>query len=447
MEKAIVWFRDDLRLRFHAACVRASENSGGVIPVYILAEGVSTQRPGAAARCWLHKSLQSLKHKIHKEGGELVLEKSKDRVTTLLEIVEKTGATQVWLHAVADPDGKREEEMLSRALTTVGKKCHILMENHLIDWTHWKCYQVFTPFWNAVQKSLIQNPPMSLDKPKRWAPPSRLGMALNDLQLLPKLPWYHNFFQTLEPGEDSAQKQWKLFLQSQIETYSTLRDYPAENGSSLLSVALRFGEISPVQIWNEAIGSQGDLSLPFLRQLLWREFAHQLLYHHPEMLEAPFRKLFSAYPWQWKHPHLKDWKTGNTGIPMIDAGVRELWQTGRMHNRVRMLVGSFLTKNMGVHWLIGARWFHETLLDADIANNIFGWQWIAGCGADGAPFFRIFNPLTQGAKFDEQAIYVKRWIPEAKDSATPWKLPILSIEQTRKSSLEQYSKMQARKTT
>lgn len=445
MEKAIVWFRDDLRIRQHFALTHASENSGGVIPVYILAEGASTQRPGAAARYWLHGSLQSLQQDIQKAGGALLLLKAQNRVSALLDIQKKTGATQIWLHAVSDPDGRKEEELLQQKALALGVKCHIVMGNYLIDLANFRCYQVFTPFWNAACKHLIQNPPPLFQSPVRWAANPQLGISLNELDLLPKFKWYEGFSISGEPGEMSAQKRWEFFVKNQFENYAILRDYPAEKGSSKLSIALRFGEISPSQIWNEAIRVHGEKAYPFLRQILWREFAHLWLYHQPNLLSEPFRKIFSNYPWQWNHIHLKDWKKGNTGIPMIDAGMRELWGTGIMHNRVRMLVGSFLTKNMGVHWLLGARWFHETLLDADVANNIFGWQWIAGCGADGSPFFRIFNPLTQGKRFDPQSIYVKKWIPEAKDSAMPWKLPILSLEQTRNLSLENYSAMQGRK--
>jgi deoxyribodipyrimidine photo-lyase len=279
-------------------------------------------------------------------------------------------------------------------------------------------YQVFTPFWKAGLRKLPPAAPLpfpQLTGPQRWPD----SLPLDALQLLPRLPWDAGLAATWKPGEVGAQAQLEQFCETALTDYAQWRDWPSREGVSRLSPHLHFGEISPRQIWaavthatrGDPFSNQGAET--YLREIGWREFAHYVLYHWPQTPEQPLQERFAAYPWRDDGAELlKAWQQGQTGYPMVDAGMRQLWQTGWMHNRVRMLAASFLIKNCRIPWQEGARWFWDTLVDADLASNTLGWQWTAGCGTDAAPYFRVFNPIRQGEQFDPDGVYVRRWIPE-----------------------------------
>jgi deoxyribodipyrimidine photo-lyase len=295
---------------------------------------------------------------------------------------------------------------------------------------------VFTPFWRNLRTLIDESEPLPVPQPLRGATVEG-GVSLESLELLPRIRWDGGMSETWTPGERGAQDMLELFADDALHGYAEGRDIPARHGTSRLSPHLHFGEISPRQIQAglrrllAAHGGRRPDVEPFLRELGWREFAHHLLYHFPATHTANFQPKFDRFPWAADDAaSIERWQRGRTGLPLVDAGMRELWHTGWMHNRVRMVVASFLTKNLRQHWHHGARWFWDTLVDADLANNSLGWQWVAGCGADAAPYFRIFNPVSQSQKFDPKGEYLARWLPELADAAPalrhePWKDPSL----------------------
>jgi deoxyribodipyrimidine photo-lyase len=290
-----------------------------------------------------------------------------------------------------------------------------------------KPYQVFTPFWKACQASASPPPPTPaprrLPAPEKWP----ASLALAEFKLEPAIDWAGGLRSTWQPGEKGAQALLDRFLRSALADYRTERDRPDRLGTSRLSPHLHFGEVGPGQIWHAISDAARDAGAQrqaaaewYLRELGWREFAHHVLFHFPHTTDEPLRQEFARFPWRSDAKALRAWQRGRTGYPLVDAGMRELWHTGWMHNRVRMVVASFLVKHLLIPWQEGAAWFWDTLVDADLANNSLGWQWTAGCGADAAPFFRIFNPVSQGSKFDEQGEYVRRWVPELARMPAQW---------------------------
>jgi deoxyribodipyrimidine photo-lyase len=297
---------------------------------------------------------------------------------------------------------------------------------------------VYTPYLRRVRRDVRPAVPLraptKLNAPRRWPRSQELGA----FQLMPEIAWYAQIAEQWQPGEEGAHARLKRFLREGLAEYRRARDVPAaKNGTSRLSPHLHFGEIGPGQIWH-ALGARGRAST-FLHELVWREFAYHLLYHFPETPKEPLRPEFARFPWRSNASHLKAWQRGRTGIPMVDAGMRELWATGVMHNRVRMIVASFLAKNLLQPWQDGTKWFWDTLVDADLANNTMNWQWVAGSGADAAPYFRIFNPITQGKRYDPEGAYVSRWIPELASDAYP--APIVDLAASREAALDAYAKM------
>jgi deoxyribodipyrimidine photo-lyase len=300
-----------------------------------------------------------------------------------------------------------------------------------------KPYRVFTPYWRKLRARLAPEPPLPVPRVRGWdALPGAL--AVDALQLLPRIDWAGGMAEAWRPGEAGAAELLEIFADDALGDYARARDLPARHGTSRLSPHLHFGEISPRQVHHaladavaRAPSSRRPDLEPYLRELGWREFAHHLLYHFPDTPTENFNPAFANFRWSPPDPvRLEAWQRGRTGLPLVDAGMRELWHTGWMHNRVRMVAGSFLVKNLRQHWLHGARWFWDTLVDADLANNTLGWQWVAGCGADAAPYFRVFNPVAQAAKFDPDAQYLRRWLPELGDAPAPllhqpWKDPAL----------------------
>lgn len=411
----IVWFRLDLRLADNPALAAAAKR-GPVLPVYIWApEEEGAWPPGAASRWWLHHSLKSLAADL----GGLVIRRGPS-LDALRQLVKETGATAVFWNRRYEPALIARDTKVKQALIADGLKVESFNSALLFEPWELKPYKVFTPFWKACLK-------LPVSKPLRAAKlkvAKAKSLRLEQLKLLPKLDWAADF--PWQPGEAGARRQLRRFKPT---GYRKKRDFPAIAGTSRLSPHLHFGEISPRQVWKAG-------NVDFRRQLVWREFAHHLLYHFPHTPEKPLRRDFEKFAWRKNSKALQTWQRGRTGYPLVDAGMRELWTTGWMHNRVRMVVASFLVKDLLIPWQEGARWFWDTLVDADLANNTLGWQWVAGCGADAAPFFRIFNPTTQAEKFDPDEKYIRRWVKESVK-------PIVDHAAARQRALDAYKRLRS----
>jgi len=353
---------------------------------------------------------------------------------TLRSLIDSSGASAVYWNRLYEPALVRRDTEIKRELTQAGVEAQsfnaaLLTEPWQILTGAGTPYKVFTAFYRACGDRFSPREPAPA--PRRFRPASRwpATQELGKFRLLPTIPWDQGLAATWQPGEAGAARRLRRFCEDTVDEYTTTRDQPARTGVSYLSPHLHFGEISPHQIRHAVLagGMRADHET-YLRQLVWRDFAHYLLFHFPDTPQANFRPEFDHFPWRRNKKLLRAWCRGETGIPLIDAGMRELWHTGWMHNRVRMNVASFLTKNALLHWLDGARWFWDTLVDADLANNTLGWQWSAGCGADAAPYFRIFNPVRQGERFDPHGEYIKKWLPQleklsSKHIHMPWKTP------------------------
>jgi deoxyribodipyrimidine photo-lyase len=421
MPTTILWFRRDLRLSDHPALAAALGRGGAVLPVYIHApEEEEPWAPGAASRAWLHFSLKALDEALSARGSRLVLRRGPS-LEALLELVAESEADAVFWIRRYEPRIIARDTMIKAALRRRDIRAESFSGSLLVEpWTlstgEGKPYRVFTPFWRAARERLTPESP--LPAPSALPAPPRFpqSLSLPELGLLPKPRWDEPFWRLWQPGEPGAQARLREFIEDVLPQYKSSRDRPDQKGTSRLSPHLAFGEISPRQILAAVRASDLGSSVSaakFLSELGWREFSHHLLYHFPHCAEANLNPRFDAFPWAEPDPaSLQRWQQGSTGVPIVDAGMRELWQTGWMHNRVRMLVASFLTKNLRIHWLHGARWFWDTLLDADLANNTQGWQWTAGTGADAAPYIRIFNPVLQAQRFDPEGAYIRRFLPE-----------------------------------
>lgn len=475
MKKILVWFRRDLRLADNPALYAAKQHQ--LIPIYIYApEEEAPWQPGAASRWWLHHSLAALAAELKKLGSRLIIRKG-DSAAALLKLIEETGASTVYCNRLYDPATIKRDSAIKHILAEHDVEyksfaASLLFEPWEVQTKTATPYKVFTPFWNTCQKLGL---PSDIQPGIRKLPSVSMqinSVALDDLQLLPKIPWDKQFYQHWIPGEANAQKRLREFIKQNLTDYEHGRDYPAVSSTSRLSACLHFGEISPRQIvyaieQAKHAGASSNVKKNaegFLREVVWREFTHHILYHFPQTIKKPLNPHFENFPWANKaNKYLRAWQRGQTGYPIIDAGMQELWASGTMHNRVRMIVGSLLTKNMNSHWLQGAKWFWDTLVDADLAQNTFNWQWIAGCGADAAPYFRIFNPITQSEKFDAHGEYIRRWLPAlrhvpAKYIHSPWTMstaeqqlyrviigkdypaPIIELKTSREDALLRYKK-------
>ena len=441
MSTAIVWFRRDLRLRDNPALQAALEAGHEVVPVYIHApQEEGAWAPGAASEAWLHRSLQQLDAQLRAVGSALIL-RSGDSMAQLQALIAESGAEAVYWNRKYEPATQPRDAAIKRGLREQGVQVeshngYLLFEPWELATLQGGPYKVFTPFWrNALTGWRL---PELSDAPRKLSSPKVSGVPLQALALQPRLGWDSGFWEHWQPGEAGAQEALEVFAEGALNGYREQRDLPDRTGTSLLSPHLHFGEIAPWRIAHtlEAMRSAGrDADIDgYLRQLGWREFSCHLLHHFPQTSDVNLNPRFERFAWEPAQPAmLEAWQQGRTGIPIVDAGMRELWATGYMHNRVRMLVGSFLCKHMRMHWKEGARWFWDTLVDADLANNSMGWQWIAGTGADAAPYFRVFNPVTQAQKFDPQARYISRWVPELaalplKARFAPWQFPQLLAE-------------------
>lgn len=421
----LVWFRSDLRVNDNPALTAAAETGLPVICVFIRDEETPGDwKPGGASQWWLHHSLSELKKSLEALGSQLVL-KTGTALDVIAELIDETGADTVYWNRRyevhnRETDTSIKSDLRDKGLDAISFKANLLIEPWEVETKSGDPFKVFTPFWKASLN--IIDPADPLLAPKRLKAPDNLPDSdqLDDWTLLPTKPdWSRGLMDEWEPGEAGAARRLKDFLETPINRYKDARDIPSDHGTSKLSPHLAFGEISPRQIWaaaQDAVtnGVTRTGADKFLSEIGWREFSHNLLYHFPDFPEKNFQPKFNHFPWSDSQDHLKAWQEGQTGYPIVDAGMRQLWQTGWMHNRVRMIVGSFLVKHLLIDWREGEAWFWDTLVDADLANNSAGWQWIAGSGADAAPYFRIFNPMTQGEKFDPDGAYVRQWVPELK---------------------------------
>lgn len=422
----ILWFRQDLRLSDNPALDHALAQGQAVIPVYVLdPQREAPWAHGGASRWWLHHSLAALDQALAARGNRLHYFVG-DSGEVLEQLLRETDAAQVLWNRCYEPAAIAADKQIKQRLNELGAQPQSF--NAALWWEPWELatgagdpYRVFTPMWKRMLKEWRQPQPSSA--PAQIPAPSlesvryRDEVSLAALDLLPRLNWAAGFADHWQPGEDGAQQRLTRFVNEAGGGYKEQRDLPALDGTSGLSPHLHFGEISPRQIV-AACCPQGHAPIDpglmaYVREVAWREFSYHLLYHFPKTTNEPLNPRFSDFPWiEDQSAALARWQRGETGIPLVDAGMRQLWQSGWMHNRVRMVVASFLTKNLLIPWQEGARWFWDTLVDADLANNTQGWQWTAGCGADAAPYFRIFNPVSQGQKFDPEGEYVSRWVPE-----------------------------------
>lgn len=419
---AILWFRQDLRIADNPALTAAAERRP-VIPIYILEATDHSRQMGAASLWWLHNSLQALRTDLkHRYSLELIFRRG-DPAKIIPEVILQTDAEAVFWNRRYEPAGIATDSALKSGLTNNGIavatfNAALLFEPWTVKTRSQGWFKVFSPFWRACRTLLPPTPP--LPAPADITPWSG-AIATDDLarwDLLPTKPdWAGGLRQAWQPGERAAAARLGDFLDERLRDYAAGRDHPERHATSQLSPYLHFGEISPRQIWHsvQMAMESGDSGLregaeKLLSELGWREFAYHLLFHFPALAEQNFRRDFDRFPWRHDPILLRAWQCGRTGYPIVDAGMRQLWQTGWMHNRVRMITASFLIKHLRHDWRDGFAWFWDTLVDADLANNAAGWQWVAGSGA--APFFRIFNPVLQGEKFDPRGNYVRRWVPE-----------------------------------
>ncbi|MFT4937079.1 MAG: deoxyribodipyrimidine photo-lyase [Paraglaciecola sp.] len=435
-----MWFRQDLRLRDNPALTFAAQH-GVVLPIYILDRSCPERfQPGGASKWWLHHSLQSLQKSLNKQLHCL----AGDAKSILLELVKSSGVKRVVWNRCYEPWQIKRDTELKQILFSIGVEVHSF--NGQLLWEPWQVlkkdqtpYKVFTPYYRKGCLSKVP-PRFPVPVPEslkiKYLPEADEGIT--SLDLLPDNSWYGKIESLWSPGEQGAARNLSTFLPEQLGQYKAQRDFPHEQATSRLSAHLHFGEISPNQIWYAAIDAKhGEIDEPgldcYLSELGWREFSHYLLYHFPALPEKNFNPKFDKLVWREDKHSLKAWQKGQTGIPIIDAGMRELWQTGTMQNRVRMLVGSFLVKNLLLDWRLGERWFWDCLVDADLAANSASWQWVAGSGADAAPYFRIFNPVLQGQRFDSNGCYVRQYCPELaklpdKFIHNPWDAPPQVLE-------------------
>jgi len=457
LKLAIFWFRRDLRLADNPGLRAALERYDRVLPLYLWSpEDEGEWAPGGASRWWLHHSLASLDDSLRGLGSRLLL-RSGPAAETLLALVRESGAEAVFWNRLYDPalvprDTTIKDRLRDMGVEASSSQAALLFEPWTLATGKGEPYRVFTPFWKAALKQPEPDAPLpapaALKAPASWPQ----GVSLETLGLSPQQRWHESLAQHWQPGEPAALTRLEAWCEGALDRYGEGRNRPDRDETSGLSPFLHHGELSPRQAWHAAGAHRDKLAErdldTWLRELGWREFAHHVLYHFPRTPTEPMYEKYAAFPWREDHAAmLAAWQQGRTGIPLVDAGMRQLWATGWMHNRVRMVVASLLVKNIRAPWQAGARWFWDTLVDADLASNTLGWQWSAGSGADAAPYFRIFNPVTQGEKFDPEGRYVKRWVPELADLPSelvhrPWErppadypAPIIDLKRSREEAL------------
>ena len=444
MAPSICWFSNDLRLDDQPSWRAACERGEPVIALFIWdPEGEGSWAPGAASRWWLHRSVAALDASMRALGGRLVI-RSGPRADVLRTIAAATGADTIYANERFEPAPRAANLAAQRALADAG--VGVVWANGSLVHDPWTLrtgtgvpYKVYTPFSKAWRARCRCDAPRGAPRTVPWFKGELEGDSLDSLALQPGIPWDQGFHALWTPGEAGAKERLKAFLAGPVSVYADGRDFPSRPAASRLSPHVHAGELSPRRIWHEAERAaaanpawRGAID-KFQAELLWRDFAHHVLANFPHTAERPLQPAFEAFPWSDDRAALRRWQRGQTGYPIVDAGMRELWSTGTMHNRVRMVVSSFLVKHLRQHWRRGADWFWDTLLDADLASNSLGWQWSAGCGADAAPYFRIFNPVLQGEKFDADGAYVRQWVPELSRMPNklihkPWEAPTAVLE-------------------
>ena len=422
----ILWFRQDLRLADNPAVAAAAAAEVPVIPLFVLDDDTAASwRPGGASRWWLHHSLARLDASLRQRGSRLILRRGRaDRIVE--DLLAETGASRVIWSRCYEPAAIARDRQLKKRLTDGGVTAESVNAALLAEpWTvltkAGEPYRVYTPFWRACRERVSPGPahpaPDTFAAPADWP----AGDALDDWALLPTRPdWSGGLQATWTPGEAGAMERLARFVDNALDRYRDDRNRPDRAATSGLSPHLHWGEIGPRQVWRAvharidagALTGREAQAETFLKELVWREFSYHLLYHFPDLPDTPLDKRFAEFPWSQDDDHLAAWQRGRTGYPIVDAGMRQLYETGWMHNRVRMITASFLVKDLLLPWQVGEAWFWDTLVDADLANNAASWQWVAGCGADAAPYFRVFNPVLQGQKFDPSGDYVRRFVPE-----------------------------------
>ena len=440
----IVWFRNDLRLSDQPALLAAIESGHPVLCIYIR-ETNETLRPlGGAAKCWLHDSLASLRSDLQKIGGDLFFFEGDAReiivgISDQMDIAEVHWCRR-YVQAERDIDAALKTALKEKSISAHSHNGHLLFEPWQVYTKTNEPFKVFTPFWRAARNGAVPEKARPAPTSIKSASTPVGTLTLAQLHLRPVRPdWSAGISESWTPGESGALKRLSAFLDGSIRGYGEDRNRPDLPSTSRLSPHLRFGEVSVRQVFQAAnlAGETGAAPLSdiekFLSEIGWREFSYALLYQFPQLAERNFQSRFNSFPWASPDADaLRAWQRGMTGYPIVDAGMRELWQTGYMHNRVRMIAASFLIKHLMVPWQIGEAWFWDTLVDADSANNAASWQWVAGSGADAAPYFRIFNPVIQGEKFDPDGYYVKKFIPELENLSSkyvhkPWSAPPLTL--------------------
>jgi len=427
-----------LRLDDHAALAAASQTKRAVICVYILEQDTSLRRPGGASLWWLDKSLKALRSDISALGGKLVCRRgiAKDVIGDLVKEIEPEAIYwgRRYNKAGRDIDTEIKAWLKDEGIQAKSFNTSLLSEPWAYETVSGGYYKVFTPYWNVVKRSYSPSP--AHPRPQALAGKGIAGDRIEDWGLHPENPdWSGGIENEWTPGEAGARKRLEDFLDVGLRSYETARDRPdIDDGTSRLSPHLQHGEIGPAQIWRAVRTKidhgfkQESAAWKFLAEVAWREFSYVLLYHNPDFGWSNYDDKFDDMPWKSNKNDLRRWQNGQTGYPIVDAGMRQLWHIGWMHNRVRMIVASLLTKHLMIPWQDGENWFWDTLVDADAASNAAGWQWTAGSGADASPYFRIFNPITQGQKFDASTAYVRKWCPELKDVPdkyvhAPWQAP------------------------
>jgi len=427
----IHWFRQDLRLSDNPALTAASQH-GNVLPIYILDnENTGEHALGAASKWWLHHSLKSLSASLDSSLSVYC----GNPIDILTDIIARLNIDAVYWNRCYEPWRIRRDKSIKESLKAKGIEVESC--NGSLLWEPWKIqkndgnpYKVFTPFYRkGCLQAEAPRQPLPAPENTQYHHDKEKSLNIDQLKLLPTIPWDKQLEPHWTIGEEGAKTCFERFIDEGLAHYKDGRNLPAKPYVSRISPHLHFGEISPNELWYSVRNIADDKQVDhFCSELAWREFSYSQLYYNPDLPTKNLQTKFDHFPWEHDETALRAWQKGQTGVPMVDAGMRELWLTGYMHNRVRMIVGSFLVKNLRIHWQHGERWFWDTLVDADLANNSASWQWVAGCGADAAPYFRIFNPVTQGHKFDPDGSYVRRFVPEIstlpnKYLFSPWEAP------------------------